>query len=126
MKRGKPMSRKPMKKKMRSSAEFNRIYGSKARVVAIHALRCYACHQEPAECVHTASGGMGRKAGWETVADIGRKCHRRLHALGSCEAFKAETGIDLRARAAFLAEFLHPEKLPPTTAKLHVEPPRSA
>ena len=105
-----------MRRKPRSAAEFRRIYGSKARVVAIHALACHACGMESAECVHLENGGMGRKAGWQTVVDLGHRCHMRLHSLGSVDLFDAEHGTDLRARAAFLAEFLSPDRLSTPTS----------
>ncbi len=116
-----PLARKPAKRKARKpikarnpkrrASEFIRCYGSKARVEAIKALACWACQNEMAENAHTQNGGTGRKAGWETIVDLGRNCHRRLHALGSVELFDAEFGTDLRARAAFLAEFLDPSRL---------------
>src|SRR5262245_56204301 len=102
--------RTPIKKRnpKRRQSEFVRCYGSKERVAAIRALSCYGCFKEPAENAHIENGGMGRKAGWETIVDLGRKCHRRLHELGSVELFDAEKGTDLRARAAFLTQALRP------------------
>lgn len=104
--------RSPIKPKKRKPSEFARIYGSKRRVEAIKALACHACHREPAENAHIESGGMGRKADWTKIVDLGRKCHRTgkksLHNLGSVEAFDREHGTRLRERAAFLAEFLKP------------------
>ena len=108
----KRMKRTAIKHKARKPSEFARIYGSRERVGAIKALRCYACGKESAENAHTGSGGMGRKAGWETIVNLGPNCHTlgkfSLHKLGSVELFDAHHGTDLRARAAFLAEYLKP------------------
>lgn len=113
MRRYKALARRQrLKAKRRTASEFRRIYGSKDRVLAIKALACYACGGWPAENAHTENGGTGRKAGWETIVDLCRSCHRTgkhsLHNLGSVELFDARWGTSLRERAAFLAEFLKP------------------
>ncbi len=103
-----PQARK--RKAAKKQSEWARIYGSKERVEAIKTLVCYACGKERAENAHTENGGTGRKAGWETIADLGPNCHTlaqdSLHRLGSVEAFDRVHGTDLRARAAFLAALL--------------------
>lgn len=109
----KPKARKPIKavNPKRRKSEFQRCYGSKARVEAIKALLCYGCHQERAENAHLPSkSGMSRKGDWDQIVDLGPRCHARLHALGgNVEAFDREKNTDLRARAAFLAALLKPD-----------------
>lgn len=115
LKAGRPLKAKRGVKKSnpkRRASEFARCYASKRRVEAIKALRCYGCGKEPAENAHLPSrSGMSRKGDWTEIVDLGRKCHQTakdsLHKVG-VEAFDRAHGTDLRARAAFLAEFLKP------------------
>jgi hypothetical protein len=54
----------------------------------------------PNENAHTENGGMGRKAGWETVCTLCPGCHHWLdNWLGSVEMFDRVQGSDLRAAA---------------------------
>jgi hypothetical protein len=107
-------ARKPIKPKKRKPSEFARIYGSRERVQAIKALRCEACwkYRGPSENAHIKTGGTGRKADFAFIVPLCRGHHRTdtdsLHNLGSVEAFDAKHGTNLKARAAFLAEFLRP------------------
>jgi hypothetical protein len=64
-----------IKPKKRSAAEFTRIYGSKARVAWIKAQPCLVCHRSPCDNAHTVTGGTGRKAGFETIVPLCRRCH---------------------------------------------------
>ena len=123
MKQGKGLARKsglkaskPMKARnpKRRASLFAKQFGSRERVEAIRALVCYVCQKEPAENAHLKSRATGGT--WRDIVDLGAKCHRTakdsLHNCGSVEAFEAcHPGIDLRARAAFLADFLDPSRL---------------
>ena len=123
MKQGKGLARKsglkaskPMKARnpKRRASLFAKQFGSRERVEAIRALVCYVCQKEPAENAHLKSRATGGT--WRDIVDLGAKCHRTakdsLHNCGSVEAFEAcHPGIDLRARAKFLAEYLHPGRL---------------
>ncbi len=109
LKRGtKPMKRSRIKHKPRKASEFLRIYGGQGRAKTMRMRPCDHCGHRPTEDfqnenAHTENGGMGRKAGWETVVTLCKACHRALHWLGSCAEFLRVTGTDLRAIAARLA-----------------------
>lgn len=107
MRRHTPIKRSNPK---RRASEFRRCYGSRDRVMAIKALACYVCGRAPSENAHLPSrSGMGRKGDWTEIVDLCHACHRELHDCGSVEAFEAKhEGINLRERAAFLADFLRP------------------
>ncbi len=104
-----PLKRKkPIKHKARKASTFDRIYGGQDRAKTMRMRPCDHCGHRPTddfqnENAHTESGGMGRKAGWETVVTLCKACHRALHWLGSCAEFLRVTGTDLRAIAARLA-----------------------
>jgi hypothetical protein len=106
----KPTAAARARKAERLAREFARKYGSEERVQEIRRRTCCVCKKEPAENVHTENGGTGRKAGWETIVDLGANCHtldpRSLHRLGSVEAFDREHATDLRARARYLAALI--------------------
>ena len=88
------------KPKPRSSAEFQRVYGSKRRVEFVKHLVCSVCGATPCENAHTKSGGMGRKADYTTIIPLCRKCHRIQHAKG-WQAF-GFNAVDLERLAAFI------------------------
>jgi len=118
-------SRKPIKRRneARRARLFAKQFGSVARVEAINALACYCCRREGAENAHIKSRGAGGT--WRDVVDLGIRCHRTapdsLHNCGSIEAFEAaHPWVDLRARAAFLAEFLSPDRLSTPTSTSEV------
>lgn len=62
--------------------DFARVYGSEARVDWIRGLPCLGCGRGPCENAHTATGGMGRKAGAETIVPLCQMCHHVLHQHG--------------------------------------------
>lgn len=66
----------------RVAADFARIYGSAARVAWIRAQPCMACGRGPCENAHTISGGMGRKADYETIIPLCWTCHNHMHLAG--------------------------------------------
>ena len=70
------------KAKKRSTADFARVYGSKARVAWIAAQPCVACGRGPCETAHIKSGGMGRKADYTETVPLCSSCHRLQHAKG--------------------------------------------
>lgn len=101
-----PKRKSRIKPKARSASEFRRIYGSRARVQAIKAMRCTVPHCPEGSChnAHLENGGMGRKAGWDVIVPLCPKHHAQLdNGLGSVEAFDAMYGTDLRATAKRLA-----------------------
>lgn len=98
---------KRVRPKKRSPSEYARIYGSRERVERIKAMRCTVpgCVRRPSENAHIENGGMGRKAGWETITPLCHQHHHQLdNGLGSVEAFDRKFGTNLRATAARLAE----------------------
>jgi hypothetical protein len=104
------MKRTPIKPKRRTASEFRRIYGSKERVRRMKMRPCDGCGRVPTEewpndNAHTENGGMGRKAGWETVVTLCKPCHYLLDDVwGSVEMFDRVKGVDLRAVARLLSE----------------------
>lgn len=70
------------KAKKRTTADFARVYGSKARVAWIAAQPCVACGKGPCETAHIKSGGMGRKADYTETVPLCSACHRLQHAKG--------------------------------------------
>ncbi len=88
IKRGKPPKRSGrIKPKKRSASEFARIYGSKERVAWVKSQPCVYCNalspffgesqRGPSHNAHTVTGGMGRKAGFETIVPLCASHHRR-------------------------------------------------
>lgn len=112
MKRGTPLKRTGrIKPKKRSASEFRRIYGSRKRVEAIKAMPCTVpnCPGGPCHNAHTENGGMGRKAGWETIVPLCPGHHATLdNGIGSVSAFDSMYGTDLAATAARLATRVTP------------------
>jgi hypothetical protein len=79
MNRGQPMQRGGrIKPKKRGAADFARIYGSPQRLEWVKALPCLAREllSRPGECegeiqnAHSVVGGMGYKAGAETIVPL--------------------------------------------------------
>jgi len=66
----------PRGRRKRRPSEFARIYGSKARVAWVKALGCVICGAVPSDNAHTAGGGTGYKAGYETIVPLCREHHR--------------------------------------------------
>lgn len=116
----KPIPRNAIKRKKRSKAEDERIYGPPAFRTWIHAQMCCVCMARPTftEQAHIGNGGMGRKASWKrsvpmcgmevTRRGFGEGCHQRLHRVGQA-TFEREIGATLeslveRTQAAWQAE----------------------
>lgn len=100
-----------IKPKKRSASEFRRIYGSRQRVEAIKAMRCTVphCPHGPCHNAHTEGGGMGRKAGWETIVPLCPTHHFTLDSgLGSVRLFDEVHQTDIAATAARLALLVTP------------------
>lgn len=102
------IARKARKAWKRKPESFARIYGSVQRAKTMRERPCDICgrvatENEPNQNVHTAGGGTGRKAGWETVITGCEGCHRAIHWIGSIEKASEVLGMDLRAIAARLA-----------------------
>jgi hypothetical protein len=73
---------KPRNAKRRTS-EFARCYRSKSYLRHIHAMPCYACGlYGETDAAHGETGGMGYKAGWETLLPLCRRCHTKQHQSG--------------------------------------------
>ncbi len=107
----KPKARKPIKKKRRSKAERERIYGTPEYGVWLRSQRCAVCGVVGlTEMAHVKTGGMGRKADAELTVPLcgpyrveGRLvvngCHRLLHTIGVRSFEKAHGGVSLVALA---------------------------
>lgn len=65
---------KPVNRKRRQS-EFCRCYHSRARVAWVKSLHCVWCGVAGCDNAHTETDGMGRKAGYETIVPLCRRCH---------------------------------------------------
>lgn len=80
------MARGPIARKPRKASEFRRVYGSRARVRWVKSLPCVAClavspifgaiSAGQSQNAHTVTGGMGRKAGSETIVPLCASHHR--------------------------------------------------
>ena len=92
---------KPINAKRRTS-EFARAYHSKAYVRHVKAMPCYACGQAgETDAAHGETGGMGYKAGWETLLPLCRRCHTKQHQSGWLAIGMTE---ESRQRAARLTQ----------------------
>lgn len=96
----------------RKAKEFSRAYGSEERVKAVKAMTCEveSCDRL-SENAHLTTGGTGRKADADSVANLCYEHHRThprsLHNLGSVERFDATWDTDLWA-ASERIEKAHP------------------
>ena len=68
----------------RTAGEYNRIYGSKARVRWVKLQSCVSCGTEgtedhPNHNHHTQNGGQGRKADHGTIVSLCFSCHHEVH-----------------------------------------------
>lgn len=70
------------KAKKRTTSDFARVYGSKARVEWVKSQPCVACHSGPCENAHIKSGGVGRKADFTQIVPLCASCHRIQHQKG--------------------------------------------
>lgn len=73
---------KPIRKKPRSKAETERVYGTKKRQDWYRAQMCLTCLRRPVELAHTKNGGTGRKADADTIIPLCMTCHHALHSMG--------------------------------------------
>ncbi len=94
-----PPRTKPVRKTnpKRRQSEFARCYGSKARVLFVKSLPCFASStfcEGPIENAHTEGGGCGRKADANTVIPLCRFHHQQLHWCG-VDTFAASHGTRL-------------------------------
>lgn len=81
--------------------EFSRAYRSKAYVRHVKAMPCYACGVVgETDAAHGETGGMGYKAGWETLLPLCRRCHTKQHQSGWLAIGMTE---ESRTRAARMA-----------------------
>jgi len=106
MKRGKGIKPRNAKRRVK---EWDRAYGSKARVRFVAQLPCAACGGGPCENAHTESGGAGRKADYTTIIPLCgglHGCHAKQHRSGWLSIAMTETS---RERAAALTEQLWQE-----------------
>lgn len=89
-----------IKPKPRKPSEFARIYGSKARVEWVKDQPCVVCGFVPSENAHIVTGGMGRKADFDTIIPLCRFDHRVLHRFGRrpCESLTGKTLEQLAAQ----------------------------
>ena len=86
--------------KARKVKAFAAAYHSKGYVRYVHSLCCAACGQSgEIDATHTETGGMGIKAGWETLIALCRRCHTKVHQSGWMAVGMTEAG---RQRAAAL------------------------
>lgn len=96
MKRGKGI--KPRNAKRRTS-EFARCYRSKAYIAHVRSMPCYACGKAgETDSAHGETGGMGYKAGWESLLPLCRRCHTRQHQSGWASIGMTEVSRERAAR----------------------------
>ncbi len=96
-----PQRTKPPKRRnaKRKAKEFDRAFGSEARVLFVQSLACVACGLVGfTENAHIANGGMGRKADAAKIIPLCQWCHRRQHEWGA-GTFAIRFNLDLRALA---------------------------
>lgn len=99
-------SRKPMSRVSdRREREWERAYGSEARVRWVQSLPClvHDCRGWPIDNAHIETGGTGRKADADRIVPLCRAHHlggdQSLHRLGR-EGFEVLHGLDLEQEAA--------------------------
>lgn len=96
-----PAPRKPIPRKnvKRHKANHERSYGEKRAWITNWPCCLTTCYQTTrSEAAHTEGGGMGRKAGSETLVPLCQLHHRESHR--GIKTFQAKYGIDLKALAA--------------------------
>lgn len=86
-----------VRKKPRSKSEFQRIYGSKERVLFVKGLRCpvsWCSNATPTENCHIEGDGVGRKSAYTKIVPLCQLHHLKLHDLGR-DSFEQTYHIDL-------------------------------
>jgi hypothetical protein len=90
--------------------EFDRKYGSEARVLWIIAQRSVVSGERPCVNAHVKGGGMGRKADFRWIVPLTAREHDELHRVGK-PAFQDKYAIDLGETARRIAaEWLRAEQ----------------
>jgi hypothetical protein len=100
--RGMKRSRLRPKNVKRRKSEFQRAYGSEARVEFVKSLPCIVgccLGLIPVENAHIETGGMGRKADYTLIVPLCTAHHKMAHDHGH-ERLAQRYGIDLKAAAA--------------------------
>jgi hypothetical protein len=88
-------------KEQRKRENWLRSYHSVERVKFVsEVLRCHICGKV-GENAHCRSGGMGRKADYDTVVSLCAEHHHELHQEGA-KSFGAAYGFDLHELAAWV------------------------
>ena len=101
MKRSRLRARNPKRKQ----SEWQRAYGSKARVAWVKAQPCVVGQHcaGPIENAHTANGGMGRKGDADTIVPLCRRHHALLHRMGVLSFERTQnTGVPLTVIASLV------------------------
>ena len=114
-----PPRKKPMKRtgslkrtgrikpKKRTKAEAERIYGPDAFQAWMRAKPCDTCGRRgQIELAHSRTGGMGRKAGYETLNALCAPCHAEQHAVGIA-TFAENHGTTVQALRDRAAQHAH-------------------
>ena len=97
--KARPNARNPKRK----ARNWERAYGSPARVEWVKSQPCLVCRDTPSENAHTRSGGTGRKADADTIVPLCSRCHGELHRVGT-GPFQDCYGINLAERARAIAQ----------------------
>jgi len=85
-------------KEQRKREHWLRSYHSVERVKFVsEVLRCHICGKV-GENAHTKSGGMGRKADYDTIVSLCAEHHHELHKEGA-KSFEAAYGFSLQELA---------------------------
>ena len=73
-----PIRRTAIRRKPRKPSEYARIYGSRTRALFVKSLPCQMCFRVgPSDNAHVGreGKGMGRKANYDQIAALCRRCH---------------------------------------------------